>query len=175
MKNKKIIGIVGLVGLAACLLPACKPTESNYKAAYDKAAEAAERRNREMNTGTDGKILESMDAPRIQVIDGDTVMVSAARMRVFEESEQSVNTNKNIGVAVARYTMPTNARRHVEELRKEYPEALIVTDGDGNFYVVTGRYESLPEAASQIKRYRANHAKDSTIGLPLGPLAIYIR
>ena len=55
------------MALAAVVLTGCKPTEKNYRAAYDAAVSKREKVNESL--AADGLISE--DAPRKQMIDGE--------------------------------------------------------------------------------------------------------
>lgn len=165
--NKKLL--IGLTALALC---ACKPTEKNYQSAYDKAFEAAQRKVETETESIDGRVMESLNGPRIQIIDGDTLYISTDRMRPFETT---VDKDKGkVGVAVAHYKMPTNARKHMQALAEEYPDAIVVNDGQENYYVVIAIVPQVSEAIPIIRNFKSYHPDFRYIGLPQGPLTIYI-
>lgn len=160
-----------LIAVAGFILAGCKPTENNYKAAYDKAYDAARRHAEEQSFSSEGVKLESLDAPRIEIVDGDTLLVGSKRVRPFETADSLTGTGA-FGIAIARYSMPTNARRHVTDLRKEYPQAFIAEDGDDNYYVMIRRIPSIPEAAEPIRIFRLSHPDYPYSGLSSRPLLL---
>lgn len=99
--------------MAALLLASCKPTEKNYKAAYDAALEKREAAMREQMIPTTG--LMSDDGPQMRVVEGDTVYVLREALRRGEPSRKVGGWS----VAVALYKMETNARANVENLVSE--------------------------------------------------------
>lgn len=157
---------------AVILLAGCKPTERNYQAAYDKAYEAAQRRTQEQTTGSDGTTLEMMDGPRILTIDNETFHISSSRVSPFELDGDKPEKG-TVGVAVARYSMPTNARRHAQELKKDFTDTFIVTDGDDNYYVVAIIGATIEETVPDLKKFKSKHKDYTYIGLSGHPLIFY--
>lgn len=156
------------------LLTACKPTEHNYRNAYDKAYEAAQRKAAEMSVSTDGAVLETFDGPRVEIVEGDTLYVSPVTVSGFETDGEKSRAGK-IGIAVARYSMPTNARRHMADLAGKYPGASMATDGDDNYYVLIDRVASIPEAAAPLRGFRKANPDYPYIGLGGKALILVLR
>lgn len=157
---------------AAIVLTACKPTEKNYQSAYDKAHEAAERKRQEMNSSSiEGTVLESLDGPRIEIIEGDTVYLSRKRVSVLDKE---VKPDGKLGLAVARYSMPTNARHHASEIQKQYPRTFITKDGDDNYYVVVETLLNLPEAPARIREFKVANPDYYYVGLEGHPIILNI-
>lgn len=165
---KKILMFLAVVAM----LTACKPTEKNYKAAYDKAHEAAMRRAEAERTSTTGDKLEALHGPKIEVINGDTIYV-AQDITAPLDNKDTGETGR-VGIAVAKYSMPTNARRHTEDMKKEYPNAFVATDGQENYYVTIQRVESINDAVDPIKVFMLNHPDFHYIGLYKEPLVVFI-
>lgn len=161
-----------LLTLLAALLLGCKPTEKNYQNAYSKAYEASRRKAEKETTGENGRTLEALDGPRREIFGTDTIMVGSKMVKPFE-STGDVESGKN-GIAVARYSMATNARRHLLELKKEYPQAFMAQDGDDNYYVIIKRVASLPEAVDPIRIFETNHPGYNYIGLQGEPYVFFI-
>lgn len=154
----------------AVLFSACKPTEKNYRTAYEKASQAAERKAAEEAVATDGHILESLDGPRIHVVDGDTVMIGHEMAKPIEAG-RSGETGR-MGIAVARYTMQTNARRHAEDISAEYPAAFVAKDGQDNYYVMIKRVPNVDAAIEPVRIFRISHPGYRYIGLGNAPRLI---
>ena len=165
---KKYLLITGLI-LIMC---GCKPTEKNYEAAYSKAYEAARQKAEAEQKGEDGVKLESIDGPRIEAVGNDSILVGKTRLKPFEAD--SIAEEGKYGIAIARYSMPTNARRHLQDVRKEYPNAFLATDGQQGYYVVIKRVPTVPEASDPIRIYKLSHPNDAFLGLDGEPALYFI-
>lgn len=148
----------------------CKPTEKNYHDAYDKAYEAAQRKNKEFHTGSTGEILEDMNAPRHEQIGDLSLHFATGRMTPFETTLNP--EGGKMGIAIGHYAVPTNARHHLQDIRKEYEESFIATDGDENYYIVIERVDSKEEAASKINEFITKHPDYRYIGMMQNPVVI---
>lgn len=166
-KPRLLAGRWGLTIMAVLLLAACKPTEKNYYNAYEKAYAASQRKAEAENTSYSGGKLESIDGPRIEIMDGDTIYVSRDAVKPIENSANG-ETGK-VGIAVAKYTMHTNARRHAEALKEEYPGAFVATDGNDNYYVMIKRVPGISDALDPIRVFRTLHPDYRYIGLGNSP------
>ena len=167
--NIKINSTLFSISLLALLAVGCKPTEKNYQAAYEKAHQAAERKAQEQLQGTDGRVLEVMDGPRVQTIEGEPVYVATHRVKPMESVDPSPG---NTGVAVACFSMPTNARRLLEEMKGEYPDAFIATNGDDRYYIVIGRAHSNQDAMPLIRAFREANPDYAYFGLGGHPILL---
>lgn len=170
MKNCKIILSTAVLILLAT---ACKPTEKNYQMAYDKAYQASQRKLEAEKTGSDGRTLESMDAPGVRSIDNQKLRVGNELVKPLDDSIV-IPADKTLVVAVARYNWVTNARSYAEMLKEEYPEAMVVTDGGGVYYVVTEAVTGASEAAMAIEAFKKKHPQPSYFGLDGDPVVLYV-
>lgn len=152
-----------IFGAAVLLLTACKPTEKNYKNAYDAAYGAAQRKAEKEAESLSGGKLESLDGPQLEVVGSDSIPMGRERVKPYE-TQLPADGNK-VGIAIARYKVPTNARRHLEDVKAEYPEAFVASDGGENYYVMVKRVASVPEALEPIRLYRLAHPADAYLGL----------
>ncbi len=171
MKSK----FLWFAGIIACLalISGCKPTEKNYKSAYDAALQkrkAAETIDADLVMP--GQKLQSLDGPNIQIIDGDSVYVMVKRVKALEG--ESVNSLP-YKVAVSQYKMKTNCLAQTKDLKEKGYEAFAVTDGDANCYVIAGAFVSLPEAAVFTKQFRQKEKSHVYSGLPSAPVIIESR
>lgn len=158
--------------LTLLLLAACKPTEKNYRNAYEKAYSASQRKAQEENVSFSGGKLEKIDGPRTEVIDGDTLYIGQELVRLLEPQDSL--TQGKVGIAIARYSMPTNAKRHAEEMKKEYPEAFVSTDGHDNYYVMIKRVPGVNEAISPVRIFTETHPGYRYIGFGDRPRLYFI-
>lgn len=159
MKKYIILPIIGFT----LILTGCKPTEKNYQDAYEKAYAAAQRRAAAEHESLEGLPVESMTDERMETVDGETFMVSDKRLKPVEAD--SVAPEGKYGVAVAHYSMSTNARMHLENLKKDFPEAFLAKDGAEHFYVIISRVAKMSDVPSIIRRFREKYPDFRYIGL----------
>lgn len=156
------------------ILPACKPTEKNYKAAYDAAIAKLQKENSDPLLNAQGAIRDG--APLIRLVDGDTVWIR--REHLLAEAPDTLPIEP-FNVAVAAYKMAANAASQVEVLRQEGYKALCLRTPANSFYVIAGSLTTLREAATFIKEYKKRHPDIPFVGLPEGatievPLARFV-
>lgn len=146
------------VGLLLLVLTGCKPTEKNYRQAYD-AAIAKRQQQAEQSLPADGLILA--DAPRQINIGGKNYNVSNEGIKTAEDEVQL----RKVCVAVAAFKMPTNAKAEAAALKKEgYPAVAAKTASD-RWYVVASDFASVDEAAAFIEAFAKKHSSWPYIGL----------
>lgn len=149
-----------LIGMAAC-----KPTEKNYRSAYDVALEKRERekregeeRRREMGL-EDGAILQDADGVR--------------RISVGEREVLSRNLNfaradsvKTYAVSVGTFRMPGNAKAMAADLDAEgFPGTRALKSGD-NYFIVIGSGEDASEGVELMDRFSASKPDWQYVGQP---------
>ncbi len=153
--------------LAALMLVSCKPTEKNYKAAYDaalkKRAEAAEQQMRPA-TG-----LLSDDGPQLRIVDGDSIFVLRERLRLLDGSRPGGNW----AVAVGVFKIDTNAKASSADLNaagwKSAPPAKAQA---GKFYAVADTLTSLQDARKRAAEFKLAFPDYPYVGLPGAPVLI---
>ena len=153
------------------LFAACKPTEKNYKNAYDTAIQAVEKKNQKERESESGRQLESFDGPRIEIVKGDTLYVHKGLLKPYEP-KVTEEKGRN-GVAIARYSRITNARKHAQDMKDSYDGAFVATDGHENYYVMIKRVADMEEAADVIHVFRLAHPDYHYIGLSGQPLTVF--
>lgn len=162
--RKLFIAVVVLITLGAC-----KPSENNYRLAYETAMQ----RDREgLEEGVYELIQQEKLPPMIHVL-GDSVRVQRLPLAAFycpgaDSIDKCVPQCYN--VAVARYKMPTNARAHADRLAGEGYRSAVLKSGASLYYVMAGLVESLDSAARLARKYDLSHAGEY-IGIPC-PVAI---
>ena len=161
---------VALLILVSMAFVGCKPTEKNYKSAYDaavnkrKAAEALD-----ADLGIPGGKLQQVDGPAIKVVNGDTVYISVQHLKFVDGVE---NERHRYNVAVSAYKMKTNCAALVSDLFAKGYQAFGVQNPEGMFYVIAGSFSTLDEAAGFDKSFRVKEKNHVYSGLPSAPVII---
>lgn len=166
--KRMIIPAIALLALAGAT--SCKPTESNYRAAYDaaqgkKKASAAADADMAIPAGA----LQTIGGPTIRVVHGDSVYVTSERIR-FEGGME--NELRKWSVAVAKYKMPTNCASQTSDLFSEGYKSFFVRNAEGAYYVIAGSFDTLDEAATFASEYAGKKKPSSFVGLPHAPVII---
>ena len=132
--------------LIAVTFTACKTSEANYKAAYDKAKE----RTRE-NMGAE--VYEKYQSERVrstEVVNGDSVRVITEYFNIVDGNAADT---KKYSVVVAEFDQIINARSYRDRLKaKEGFESYVVyTNKNKKYLVVVQGYDEKGQAAAFIK------------------------
>lgn len=149
------------VTIALASLWGCKPSEKNYRAAYETAIAARDtdandadetvytRIRRQMKTGT-------------AVVGGDTLAVNTQFVAVTPDGG-GINENlKRFCVVVGQFKQVFTAKNMRERLVDNgYPGAFVVQTREPYYFVLAGAYPTLPDAAALLNRVRS----DSTLTL----------
>lgn len=149
--------IIMIAAVAAIVLTGCKPTEKNYRAAYDAAIN--KRQSTEDSLAADGLI--SADGPRSRMINGESYYFLTETIKV-EDGDDSLKQNN---VVVAQFKMPTNARSGANSLREKGYDAKVAKGLGDKWFIVAGSFETLDEAAKFIKEFKSKNNQYSYIGL----------
>lgn len=153
--------------LAALIFVGCKPTENNYRAAYDAALAKRQQAAEEQMRPATG--LLSDDGPQMRVIDGDTLYVTRERLRLADGSEPQGKW----AVAVGMFKMDTNAKAAASAVRdKGFTGATHVKTTGGRYYSVSALTESLDSAAAAAREFRRAFPGYPFVGLPGAPVLI---
>ncbi len=149
-----------------CLLAGCKPSEKNYRAAYEVAVAKRQSEAPDSSAGLGDAVRDG--APTRREVDGKTVWVLTEPLSRVDAQGAPAAWN----VAVAAYKMNANARSHAERLQGEGYEASLLKNSDGMIYVVAASPESLAEAAAFIEEFKSKHPDTVYVGLPEGATVI---
>lgn len=139
--KKTIIGIaVMLLGLSAC-----KTTEANYRAAYDKTIAAREAQDDD-DDNIYGGIQRRMSST--YVLDGrDSVAVSVKHVSLVTDADQSKAEMKKYNLIGGQFKQRFNAmslsRRYADA---GWPDAFVVQTAEPYYYIVVGTYDTISEA-----------------------------
>lgn len=160
---------VGLV-LAGGLV-SCKPTERNYQAAYDaaRAKREAEKADPDMALMLNGHKLDTSEGgSAVKVSDGENFPVKATSL-LFEDE---VEGEGDWYLAVARYSMPTNARAQAYDMSAKGDTVMVARDVDSQWYVIGAREKGRQSAGEAARRFIDSHPGFNFIGLEGAPLLI---
>ena len=153
--------------MAALMFIGCKPTEKNYKAAYDAALSRRQEVAQEQMRPASGMLSD--DGPQMRVVDGDTVYVLRERLRM--PAGTRVPGKWCVGVGVFR--MDTNAKAAVAALGESgCPEAFVAKAAGGKFYSVAAYASSLDSARLAAKDFVARFPDYPFVGLPGAPVLV---
>lgn len=163
--NYKSLSVAAM--LLLLLLSGCKPTEDNYRKAYETAQQARQR-EQEADAALGIPQLQSVDGPPRSVVGTDSVYVRHEALALNGAEPQSGLLPVN--VAVGKYKMTANARGDADNLRADGFDAFVLANADGEFYAVAGCAASLPEGVALLKKVRKKYPQRPYVGLPGEPV-----
>lgn len=177
MKRKSEITV--LCGVAMLMLVSCKPTENNYRSAYEVA-----QRQKENQVAVDAELgipeggLIDEDGPQKQVVDGDAIMVmhealSAVKDPEDEKTGEGKALLRKYVVAVSGFKMPTNSHALAHDLRKKgYKDAMTVKNKRDTYYAIIGSYATIQEAKQAAKEFAEKHRGYNYVSLGAAPVVV---
>lgn len=169
MKQTKAIS-ASAVFLLVLSATGCKPTEKNYKTAYDvalsKAAKEKEALGPMVPEELQGSFVREDAYPTVKV-DGREIMYIK---RVHHDAETDMRTAPGFYPVVSAYKMSTNARSNTQQLREAGFDAVTLKVDGSRWLVSLGRAETLEAAALLLDRYGDKYRDARYIGLPGGPV-----
>ncbi|MCH5228145.1 MAG: hypothetical protein J1F16_10100 [Muribaculaceae bacterium] len=165
MKRSSLLFLMSLLLIAT----ACKPTEKNYKAAYDAALGKREAALADINVNLPEGAFQQVDGPQLKTIEGSQVYFNNQHLKPVEENKTLPG---NYNVVVGAYKMITNCRAQSQALRDEGFDAFPAQDTEDMFYTVAGSFSSLSEAVKFYDSYKKNKNR-VYVGLPNSPVIIY--
>lgn len=167
MKCCNIMISAAVAALMLVVAAGCKPTEKNYKAAYDAAVQKRQQAADEQMRPATG--LLSDDGPQRRVVDGDTVYVLRERILALDGSALSGKW----GVAVGVFKIDTNAKAAASDLRGQgCPGAIPAKARGGKFYTLAATVATLDSAKSAAADFSKRFKEYPYVGLPGAPVLI---
>lgn len=160
-----------LLTVCMLLLAACKPTEKNYRNAYEKAI-AKKKEIADMDSIDIDEII-SVDGARRQQVGDDYVWILPEIVKPMKDDKSG--GEGSMAVVVGKFSMSTNADRQAADLSATEPDAIVCINGKGIYYVSVQRCNSLQEAADYISDFQSRHPGYSYIGLNNKPMVVSIR
>lgn len=155
--------------LGAISLTSCKPTEKNYKAAYDAALGKREAVKADIEENMAVGPLQQVDGPQLKVVDGVEVYLLN---KIIKPDVEGKNLTGQYNVAVGCYKMNTNCKAQAEALRQEGYDAFPAKDPEDMYYTIAGSFPDLAEAVKFYKEYQKNKNR-VYVGLPDAPIIIF--
>ena len=171
MKHRRAIYFSLASAVMVPVLCGCKPTEKNYRAAYDAAL-----KKREMSVvdpRAEGHRVISIDGPRTVNVGDRSYALITDFLKSADGGKPLANPEARYRVAVGRYRMPTNARAQVDDLRSSgFKDAGLMLDGKDRYYVIAAGFDSLDEAAACVKKLKEKFPATTFVGLDGDPLIV---
>ncbi len=180
MKNKYLSYLLLGTSLATLLLSGCKPTENNYRQAYD-AALAKREKTEEKDIFIPEGGLQSLDGPQKRTFGDITVLYEVKSLRWTQPADVKEGGNVEIdaprphkyNVAVGLYKMPTNAASQVEQLiANGYDRAFPAHVQKDQNYAIAASFENIEDAAKFVDSFIKKNKGMNYVGLPGAPVVI---
>lgn len=170
--------------LLISLIAGCKPTEKNYKEAYEAAQ--AKRNAVNISNGVNAP-LQGDDSFSIKVVNGDSVWVCHSRISLLpiagdnsqapDADSQSLPAERfrelKYGLIVGSFSMPANANALAADLKRMGHIGVPATDGLSKWYVLSDLYPTLDDAIEGSKAFHRENPTYIYVGIP-APLIVYI-
>lgn len=151
--------LVIFLSLIAITVTGCKTTESNYRAAYEIAAQ--KKNESAVDSATLAKI-DQTDLPKDMTVEGVTLPVRTFPVGYPEGGGASREVVKRYNIVVGHFKQIFNAKAMRERLvTSGYEGAMILNDKRQNFYVISSSVATPSEAAAELDKVR----KDPSIHL----------
>ncbi len=145
-------------------LTSCKPTEKNYRSAYDVARQKRERedaRRQELqkDMGLDEGVLQEVDGVRRASIGGAEVWATNA-------SFSPADSLATYSVSVATFKMSSNAQAMAADLRAEGWRGSRAAIHDSHHYVIIGSDADSEAALTLMRSFEEKHKEWQYVGQP---------
>ena len=144
--------IILLLTLAICVLPGCRTTEANYRAAYEVA-----HRKSEQKSPVEGTVYEKIRNESVEsrmVAGNDTVPMNTVMIAAVKDFTNPDDV-KHYSVAVNQFKQIFNARSQAQRLRDAgYPQATVVMTSEPLYYVIAGGADTAAEAMEIYHRVK---------------------
>ncbi|MDE6537656.1 MAG: SPOR domain-containing protein [Muribaculaceae bacterium] len=161
----KIIKLISLLLFAVVIMTGCKPTEKNYRQAYEAAKQKREAANAEAMIPATGVMTD--EGVTRKVVDGDTLFVTRDRLSRTGESADKI---RPYNVAVGVYKMNTNAKAQAKDLTEKGYDAYAVETTGNRWFAIAGSFDTLSEARVFINDFKKKNPGYPYIGLPGAPV-----
>lgn len=158
------IYVLPLILIPVMLMSSCKPTEANYKSAYDAALQKRNQKDPDEDILFGGHKQASSLGSVDQEVGGSVMQVLYAPCDLIEPD--SIASANHYRVAIARYRMKANALAHAERLSEEGGKGVAVAKlGDERFIVIAHSAPSLKEAGEWLVERMRTSPEGPWIGM----------
>lgn len=155
-----------LVSLLMILAQGCKPTEKNYRSAYDVAREKRDRDRasreelqKDMGLQSAGEMEQGDGEATISVIDGNKVWT---RHLNFQRKDSVLM----YAVSVGTFGMGINARALAADLQASGWRESKVAEGGGRSFVIIGSSNKTEDAMQLLLEFDKQHERWQYVGQP---------
>lgn len=156
-----------LLSSALLVIPmGCKPTEANYRNAYDTAVQKKQKEATDPDIDLHG--MKRDDVPNRVRIGTDSAYVRHEALRVHTTGPQG--PLHPYCVVVGKYRMPTNAEAEAGALRSQGYNAFLIANSRSELYVVAEAFPDLKEAVAFLKKFMTANPGRPYVGLPGEPV-----
>lgn len=151
------------------LLVGCKPTEQNYRAAYEAAQAKTDTGLRDIQGAE--RVLQDDGITFQRVHEGDTVLQGRRSLKI--EGLERATTPYIVGIGV--FKMPANAHSRAADLSSQGIKSYVGEDGEDRYVVATHPCATFGEAVVALKTFRRLHRDFPYVGLPGQPVIYQVR
>ena len=149
MKKYSILLIAG--AMAALSLGSCKTTEANYRQAYESARQKQTQEGGSAITAG----LNNQARPRSMEFDGVTLPVLTTGVSIPKDGGMELSRLKKFNSVAGVFRQIFNAKSMRERLMQSgYPDAFILSNAYGTYYVLTTTTSSPAEAQAALDKLR---------------------
>lgn len=156
--NKNIF--IGLAVAGLLVAGGCKPTERNYKAAYDVAV--AKRQNVDVDLDISEADLIQEGQPSLRTLRGQEVLYLGSPLRPVSEGG-AVPEKYNVVCGV--FKMPVNALDQARNLRSDGMDAFAARGEQDKYYTVAGSFDNLEDALAFYASFKKKHPDFTFVGI----------
>ena len=147
---KKIFIVLMLAGI----LTGCKPTEANYKAAYDIAKQKKEQSNDDVPQGSS---LQKYDMHKQTVISGDKFMILRTYVTPVDEGVITRESLKRYNVVVGQFKQIFNAKQMRKRLNENgYPDAGILKIRNQDYLVISNQSSTTEDLKKDLNKVESD-------------------
>lgn len=147
---------LAIILLASVAFAACKTTEANYRAAYEKARAAADDSD-DIESTIYGTQRRQMGHSAVATAKGDTVDVATHIVRITEGGGGMNENLHRYNVVVAQFKQKFNAVSYRNRLVDNgAPAAFVVETAEPYYYVVLSSFDTVDAAADALDKYSSH-------------------
>ncbi len=147
---KKLVYMVLTLATLCGVVSACRTTEANYRAAYERAL-AGRDSAMAVDSTIYGRYRRDFTTVQVQLADGRTADVTVQRVKLTEDLGVSSEYLKRYNVVVGRFKQIFNARSMRQRLVDNgFPRAMVLETAEPYYYVVINSFATADEAFAAI-------------------------